>query len=118
MFIVCQLVYFIYLYLSLEYGFIRFNGRKSDYNNYRPIAILPVVEKVLEVVIVIRLTSFLKKYKIINKNQFGFQKDFNINKLLGNFSNLINSCMSKHLHCLVSFVDFSKAFDTLTHYKC
>ena len=33
------------------------------------------------------------------------------------FSNLINSCLSKHLHCLVLFVDFRKAFDLLTHSK-
>ena len=64
-----------------------------------------------------RLTPILRNYKIINKNQFDFQKGLDINKLLGNFSNLINSCLSKRLHCSVLFVDFSKAFDTLTHSK-
>lgn len=93
------------------------NGVKSDYNNYRPIAILPVIEKILEEVIVRRLTDYLVKFKIIDKNQFGFQKDKNINKLLGNFSNYINSCLSNHMHCLVLYIDFSKAFDTLSHKK-
>ena len=87
------------------------------YNNYRPIAILPAVEKVLEEVIVRQLTSSLRKYKIVIKNQFGFQKRLNRNKLLGNFSNLTNSCLNKRLNCLVLFVDFSKAFGTLTHSK-
>lgn len=92
-------------------------GSKSDYNNYRPIAILSVIEKVLEEVIARRLNEYLQKYNIINKNQFGFQKGKNINKLLGNFSNHINKCLSQHMHCLVLYIDFSKAFDTLSHSK-
>lgn len=91
------------------------SGSKSDYSNYRPIAILPVIEKVLEEVIVRRLTDYLKKFNIINKNQFGFQKQKNINKLLGNFSTQINNYLSQHMHCLVLYIDFSKAFDTLSH---
>lgn len=91
------------------------NGTKNDYNNYRPIAILPIIEKVLEHVIVTRLNEFLEKYKIINPNQYGFQKGKNINKLLGNFANHINKQLSENKHCLALFVDFSKAFDTLSH---
>ena len=63
------------------------NGTKNDVNNYRPIAILPIIEKVLEEIIVRRLNEYIKKYKIINPSQYGFQKGKNINKLLGNFSN-------------------------------
>lgn len=92
-------------------------GKKSDHNNYRPIAILSVVEKVLEEIIVRRLNSFLKKYNIINNSQFGFQKGKNINQLLGLFSNHINQSLDKNMHCLALFVDFSKAFDTLPHGK-
>lgn len=91
------------------------SGPKNDCNNYRPIAILPVIEKVLEEIIVRRLNEFLTKFKIINPNQYGFQKGKNINQLLGNFSNYINTQLGKHQHCLVLFIDFSKAFDTLSH---
>lgn len=91
------------------------SGSRSEYNNYRPIAILPVIEKILEEVVVRRLTNYLEKYRIINKSQFGFQKGKSINKLLGNFSNYINTSLSQNLHCLVLYIDFSKAFDTLSH---
>lgn len=93
------------------------SGCKSEYNNYRPISILPVLEKVLEEVISRRLNSFLIKYKVINENQFGFQKNKNINQLLGKFSNYVNKCLSNNMHCLALFIDFSKAFDTLSHKK-
>lgn len=93
------------------------SGTKNDCNNYRPIAILPAIEKILEEIIVRRLNEFLNKYKILNPCQFGFQKGKNINKLLGNFSNYINKCLSENTHCLALFIDFSKAFDTISHSK-
>ncbi|XP_059217637.1 uncharacterized protein LOC131994777 [Stomoxys calcitrans] len=93
------------------------SGEKTDYNNYRPIAILPVVEKVLEEIIVRRLNSFLKKYNIINKQQYGFQKGKNIKQLLGYFANHINESLDQNNNCLALFIDFSKAFDTLPHDK-
>lgn len=93
------------------------SGNKSDYNNYRPIAILPVIEKVLEEIVARRLNSFLKKYKVINKEQYGFQKGKNINQLLGLFANNINTSLSQNKNCLALFIDFSKAFDTLPHEK-
>ena len=60
---------------------------------------------------------YLIRYNILNKNQYGFQKGKSINKLLAHFSDAINSNFSKNLHSLVLFIDFSKAFDTLSHDK-
>lgn len=93
------------------------SGHKDDVNSYRPIAILSVIEKILEEVIVKRLNTFLNKFKIINPNQYGFQKEKNINQLLGKFADTINNALSKVEYCLVLFIDFSKAFDTLSHTK-
>mgnify|MGYP003558029502 FL=1 len=75
------------------------------------------MEKVLEEIIVKRLNSFLVKYNIINNSQYGFQRGKNINQLLGRFADTINTALSKAEHCLVLFIDFSKAFDTLSHSK-
>lgn len=75
------------------------------------------MEKVLEEIVVRRLNNFLTKYNIINENQFGFQKGNNINQLLGLFANHVNQNLSKNRNCLALFVNFSKAFDTLSHVK-
>ena len=93
------------------------NGRKSDYQNHRPISVLPVLEKILEEVLVNRLNSFIKKFNVIDDRQYGFQKGKNVNQLLGKFSNHLNDSLSRNKHCLVLFLDFSKAFDTLPHEK-
>ena len=93
------------------------NGKKNDYGNYRPISILPIVEKVMEEIVTTRLNNFITKYKLINKMQFGFQKGKGINQLLGLFTNHVNRSMSLSMNSLVLFVDFTKAFDTICHSK-
>ena len=92
-------------------------GNKSEYENYRPISILSTIEKILEEVVVTRITSYIRKLNIINSNQYGFQKTKNINQLLGNFSNFLNKSMSSNTYSVVLFIDFTKAFDTIPHKK-
>ena len=92
-------------------------GKKTDIENYRPITILPAIEKVIEEVICTRLMNFSSKYKIINPNHYNYQKGKNINKLLAHFTDTVYDGKSKRMFTLVLFVDFSKAFDTLDHSK-
>ena len=46
---------------------------KADMNNYRPISLLPVLSKILEKIMHIRLYSFLDKKDSFYGNQFGFR---------------------------------------------
>lgn len=93
------------------------SGLKNQLTNYRPISILPVLEKCLEGVVVNRLQSFIEKHSLINKSQYGFQKNKNTGQLLCEFANCINESLNKGHNVLVLFMDFSKAFDTLNHSK-
>lgn len=93
------------------------SGAKGDILNYRPISILPTIDKILEKAMASRLQDYLEKYSIINKNQFGFMKNRNVNKLLLEFSNTVNSSLNKNYHVLVIYIDFKKAFDTLCHIR-
>ena len=45
------------------------NGCKSLCSNYRPISILPAIDKIVEEVLVTRITNFIKKFKIIDDRQ-------------------------------------------------
>ena len=49
-------------------------GSKLDVSNYRPVSVLPMISKVLEKLMLTRLTKYLDKSKIIYEHQFGFQK--------------------------------------------
>lgn len=90
-------------------------GKQKELANYRPISILSSIAKIIEEVMVIRTQEFLAKHKIINCNQYAYQAGTGTNKLLGDFSSFLNSKYGAGNHCLVLFVDFSKAFDTLDH---
>ena len=42
-------------------------------SNYRPISLLPIFGKIFEKVIFSRLSSFIRKYDVLYKKQYGFQ---------------------------------------------
>ena len=49
-------------------------GDRASASNYRPISILPTLSKLLEKVVHNQATNFLQTFKILQENQFGFQK--------------------------------------------
>ena len=62
-----------------------------------------------------RVIDFIKKYKILYENQYGFQKglstEFAINSLLNN----IVECLENKEVGFCILLDFAKAFDTVNH---
>ena len=48
-------------------------GDKSQFHNYRPIALLPPFSKILEKLLEKTLDSLQKKYNIINESRYGYK---------------------------------------------
>ena len=88
-------------------------GSRTDPGNYRPIALLPIVSKVLERVVHHKLTSFLQPW--LHERQSGFKKgDGTVPQLLRlcqEWSKLIDS--TTYVGAL--FFDLKKAFDRVWH---
>jgi hypothetical protein len=93
------------------------SGDHKLFNNYRPIAILSAIEKVIERFVSDQLTTYLKDFDIIDRKQYGFQKSKSTSMLLADFSDLIFGALNKNLYVITLFIDFSKAFDTILHNK-
>ena len=49
-------------------------GIASDMSNYRPIALLPFISKIMERCIFNRLSQYASLYNILSPTQFGFRK--------------------------------------------
>ena len=86
-----------------------------EVSNYRPISLLPIISKIFEKLIFVRLNEFKTKHQILYQNQFGFQKkkstELAVNSIV---SNVIKSLENKEsAYCI--FLDFAKAFDTVNH---
>jgi hypothetical protein len=91
--------------------------KHNDVKNYRPISILPAIEKIMEKYLSLKLNAYLKKHNLMDPSQHGFQESKSTETLLSQFSSHINSELNNKKHVLVLYVDNSKAFDTINHEK-
>ena len=90
-------------------------GCHLDYSNYRPVAILPAINKIVEKVIVGQIGTFLEQNTIISNSQHGFRRGRSTGTALTLFTDFVNNELDKGNQILALFVDYKKAFDTLDH---
>ena len=84
-----------------------------NFNNYRPISLLPVFSKILEKLVHKRLYSYLSKQNILYDGQYGFRKSMSTVDALTEFYGKVVETIDKGDNMLAVFLDLSKAFDTL-----
>lgn len=90
-------------------------GSHYDYTNYRPIAILSVINKIVEKVIVGQVSMFLERHNLLTDHQHGFRRGRSTVTALTHFSEVINESLNSGKQVLCLFIDYKKAFDTLDH---
>lgn len=91
------------------------NAEKCFMKNYRPIALIPVLSKVIEKVLYNNLYNYLEKYNIFAPEQKGFRKKISINVAIYEFLNMIYPRVDKRQPVYALFMDMSKAFDFVDH---
>ena len=90
-------------------------GPDSDVNNYRPISLLSIFDKIIEKIMHSRLYEFLENNDILFENQFGFRKyKSTIHALIQITEQIRESIDNKKFGCGI-FIDLRKAFDTVNH---
>lgn len=90
-------------------------GPTSSIENYRPIAILPLLSKIFEKCFGNRLLNFLNKFNFISSCQFGFLKGKSTTDAILKFINNFYDALNRGEHSLGIFIDLKKAFDTVNH---
>ncbi|KAI8484174.1 hypothetical protein Bbelb_381280 [Branchiostoma belcheri] len=92
-------------------------GEKTDPHNYRPIALLSTVGKILERLVHNRLYAFLTDNALLNPKQSGFRKgDGTVLQLLRIIDDWAKSIDDADVACTAAvFLDVRRAFDTVWH---
>ena len=93
------------------------SGKKSVYNNYRPISVLPALDKIMERYVHTKVMDYLESNNLIDKHQYGFRRDRGTIQLLEDLNDLLTEKLNHRMNTLCMFVDFSKAFDTINRTK-
>ena len=92
-------------------------GVAGNVCNYRPISLTCVPSKVMERVIATQIYNHLNRNSILHHAQHGFCKGRSTcTNLLESFNDWTISIQYKH-SVTIAYVDFSKAFDTVSHSK-
>lgn len=90
-------------------------GPKDEVGNFRPISILPAVNKILETIIQRAIYSFLYDGKFFSVRQYGFREGSGTHTALFEFISMINKEIDDKKIVTGLFIDLSKAFDTVIH---
>ena len=84
-------------------------------DDFRPIAILPVLSKIYERLVLKQLLLYIEDHNILHTGMSGFRKGHSTNSVLLRIRDDIIRARKKGEVTLIAFADFSKAFDTVEY---
>lgn len=85
----------------------------SNIDNLRPISLLPVPSKILDKMILGKMSKFAEENRIIPMNSFGFQRGKSINDLFVQLLEKIEMSKKSREKCVILKLDIKKAFDNV-----
>ena len=89
------------------------NGEPQQPENYRPVTILSCFGKLFTAILNLRLNNFLQFYNILEEDQAGFCAGYSATEQTFTLHTLIEILKMKNKKTFCSFIDFSKAFDSV-----
>jgi len=91
------------------------NGQKEDPGNCRPVSLTSVLGKVMEWIILSAVTWHVQDNQVIRPSQHGFMKGSYCLTNLISFYDKVTLLVDEGEAVDVVYLDFSKAFDTVSH---
>ena len=91
------------------------NGSTQDMNNYRPISLHSIFDKIMEKIMHKRLYNVLEDNNILYNKQFGFRKNNSTMDALIKITETIKESIDKGKYGCGIFIDLTKAVDIVNH---
>lgn len=90
-------------------------GLYTNLNNYRPISLLSIFNKLQEKLMFNRLVAFLEENNILYNKQFGFHTGYSTNHAILCTTNKVQKAIDERENSCGVFLDSSKAFNTVNY---
>ena len=90
-------------------------GDRSDFRNYRPISVLPLLSKIFERLLYNRLLDYCTSNSILTPFQFGFRPKLTTQDATLNLTEYLYEALNNKEIAVSVFIDYSKAYDTVNH---
>lgn len=87
----------------------------NDVDSYRPISLLPIMSKVFERVLLLKLQPILNDRNFLPDHQFGFRQNHGTVEQVHRVAEVIRCGLEDKKYCSAVFLDVSQAFDRVWH---
>ena len=84
-------------------------------SDYRPISLLPALSKIIEKAAAFQWVQYLNKHCLLDPNQSAYRKNHSTTTALLKITDDILESLEDSEITIMVFLDFSKAFDTISH---
>ena len=91
------------------------NGNKTQFNNYRPISLLPSLSKIFEYVIFDQLLHYYIGNNLLSMEEYGFRPGHSTDLAVARLVDHLISQVDNYCTPTNVYIDLSNAFDTLNH---
>lgn len=93
-----------------------FKRGQMDYpGNYRPIAIIPVISKLVEILVHNQVSKYFEDNNLFDPNQFGFRKNISTLNAMDQLTRFVFSSFERKDFAQATLCDLSNAFDCVDH---
>ena len=93
------------------------SGDLTQVGNWRPISILPLIGKMMELLCVPRFSEYLENHDLLCTEQYCFRKNRSTSLAIFNYVKFIIDEMNKQKIVGCIYLDFARAFDSINHAK-
>lgn len=90
-------------------------GPKDKPESYRPVSLVPVLSKIIEIIVYNQVILFLEENEILYSSQFGFRRGRATQDAMDDLISQILQAFEARSYAQVTFCDLSKAFDCVDH---
>ena len=90
-------------------------GREEDRTCYRPLSMLSIPSKLMESCIASTITNHVVTQNLLDSRQWAYRKGKSTEQLLIHLTERWREAAERRLYVGVLFIDFTNAFDTVSH---